>query len=77
MNRREFVAGLTVSTALVSTSRGQSNVVRVGYSIGQTGPLASSTPVQSQAYTLWATGERAWWSGNRRRGTQKDRVRRL
>jgi len=52
MNRREFVAGLTVSTALVSTSRGQSNVVRVGYSIGQTGPLASSTPVQSQAYTL-------------------------
>ena len=53
MNRREFVAGLTVSTALVSTSRGQSNVVRVGYSIGQTGPLASSTPVQSQAYTLW------------------------
>ena len=30
MNRREFVAGLTVSTALVSTSRGQSNVVRVG-----------------------------------------------
>jgi branched-chain amino acid transport system substrate-binding protein len=53
MNRREFVAGLTAATAFSSTSHGQSDVVRIGYSIGQTGPLASSTPVQSQAYTLW------------------------
>jgi branched-chain amino acid transport system substrate-binding protein len=53
MNRREFVAGLTAATALSSSARAQSDVVRVGYSIGQTGPLASSTPVQSQAYTLW------------------------
>ena len=40
-------------TAVASSAHGQSDVVRVGYSIGQTGPLASSTPVQSQAYTLW------------------------
>lgn len=53
MNRREFVAGLGAATALCSTSYAQSDVVRIGYSIGQTGPLASSTPVQSQAYTLW------------------------
>jgi branched-chain amino acid transport system substrate-binding protein len=53
MNRREFVAGLTAATAFSSASRAQSDVVRIGYSIGQTGPLASSTPVQSQAYTLW------------------------
>jgi branched-chain amino acid transport system substrate-binding protein len=53
MNRRKFVAGLTAATALSSSARAQSNTVRVGYSIGQTGPLASSTPVQSQAYTLW------------------------
>jgi len=53
MNRREFVAGLTAATAVASSAHAQSDVVRVGYSIGQTGPLASSTPVQSQAYTLW------------------------
>jgi branched-chain amino acid transport system substrate-binding protein len=53
MNRREFIAGLTSATALASSSRAQSNIVRVGYSIGQTGAVASSTPVQSQAYTLW------------------------
>jgi branched-chain amino acid transport system substrate-binding protein len=53
MNRREFVAGLTAATAVSSSAHAQSDVVRVGYSIGQTGPLASSTPVQSQAYTLW------------------------
>jgi branched-chain amino acid transport system substrate-binding protein len=53
MNRREFVAGLTAATAFSSASQAQSDVVRIGYSIGQTGPLASSTPVQSQAYTLW------------------------
>src|SRR2546423_15025908 len=55
MNRREFVAGLTAATAVASSAHAQSDVVRVGYSIGQTGPLASSTPVQSQAYTLWGT----------------------
>ena len=53
MNRREFVAGLTAASAVASSAHAQSDVVRVGYSIGQTGPLASSTPVQSQAYTLW------------------------
>jgi branched-chain amino acid transport system substrate-binding protein len=53
MNRREFVAGLTAATAVASSAHAQSDVVRVGYSIGQTGPLASSTPVQSQTYTLW------------------------
>jgi branched-chain amino acid transport system substrate-binding protein len=53
MNRREFVAGLTATTAFASSAHSQSDVVRVGYSIGQTGALASSTPVQSQAYTLW------------------------
>jgi branched-chain amino acid transport system substrate-binding protein len=44
---------LTAATAVASSAHAQSDVVRVGYSIGQTGPLASSTPVQSQAYTLW------------------------
>ena len=53
INRRKFVAGLTAATAVASSAHAQSDVVRVGYSIGQTGPLASSTPVQSQAYTLW------------------------
>jgi branched-chain amino acid transport system substrate-binding protein len=53
MNRRQFVAGLAAATTLSSNARAQSDVVRIGYSIGQTGPLASSTPVQSQAYTLW------------------------
>lgn len=53
MDRRTFIAGLTATTALPATARAQSDVVRIGYSIGQTGPLASSTPVQSQAYTLW------------------------
>jgi branched-chain amino acid transport system substrate-binding protein len=53
MNRREFVAGLMAATAVASSAHAQSDVVRVGYSIGQTGPLASSTPVQSQTYTLW------------------------
>src|SRR5262249_24323004 len=53
MNRREFVAGLTLSTAFIWTSCGQSNVVRVGYSLGQTGPLASSTLVHSAAQTRW------------------------
>ena len=53
IDRRKFVAGLTAATAVASSAHAQSDVVRVGYSIGQTGPLASSTPVQSQAYTLW------------------------
>jgi branched-chain amino acid transport system substrate-binding protein len=53
MNRREFVAGLTAATALSSVARAETDSVRIGYSIGQTGPFASSTPVQSQAYTLW------------------------
>jgi branched-chain amino acid transport system substrate-binding protein len=53
MNRREFVAGLAAATTLSSNASAQSQVVRIGYSIAQTGALASSTPVQSQAYTLW------------------------
>jgi branched-chain amino acid transport system substrate-binding protein len=53
MNRREFVTGLTAATALSSVARAETDTVRIGYSIGQTGPFASSTPVQSQAYTLW------------------------
>lgn len=36
-----------------STATAQNQVIRIGYSIAQTGALASSTPVQSQAYTLW------------------------
>jgi branched-chain amino acid transport system substrate-binding protein len=53
MNRREFVAGLTAATAFSRGARADTDTVRIGYSIGQTGPIASSTPVQSQAYTLW------------------------
>ncbi len=52
MNRRQFVAGLGAAMAS-STATAQNQVIRIGYSIAQTGALASSTPVQSQAYTLW------------------------
>lgn len=53
MDRRQFLAGLAATTAVPTIVKAQSGPVRIGFSISQTGPIAASSPSQSQAYELW------------------------